>query len=78
MRKQLHKYSLVALFVLVGFGVGHSTVGAASPGSGTTEPEAACSKAGDDGDRAAAGTMSSPYYCVCCDATGDARCCSRC
>lgn len=78
MRKQIHMYSLVALFVLAGFGVVHSAVSASDPGSVTPEPEAACSKADDDGDRATASAMSSPYYCICCDNTGDARCCSKC
>ena len=78
MRKTLQKYSIAALITLAGFGIGHSTVRASSPDPGAPERETACSKTGDAGGRATASAMSSPYYCVCCDATGDARCCSKC
>jgi hypothetical protein len=60
----LPRFALAALFALAGLGAAHSSVQASSlaPVSEGSTCEAA----------------SSPYYCICCDTTGNASCCSKC
>ena len=88
MRKKLYRYSIAGLFTLVGIGAGHSTVRASDlepteldrtrTGSDATP---ACSKATNEtseADGATASAEPNPYYCICCDATGNGSCCAKC
>lgn len=88
MSNEFYRYTLAGLFALAGIGAGHSTVRASDvdprseDGSSAAELDAepACSNPGDTDElgRATTSAMSSPYYCICCEATGNGSCCSKC
>ncbi len=63
----LAKFALAALFALAA----HSSVQASSLAPVSEGPTC-------EADASTASAASSPYYCVCCDATGNASCCSKC
>lgn len=81
MRKEFYGYSLAALFTLAGIGAGHSTVRASDLEPTELDVKPRCSKAtGDPGETAGATAtaLPSPYYCICCEATGNGSCCAKC
>lgn len=84
MRNTITRYSLAGLFTLIGLGAAHSTVQASDPGPAAdpTKLDAprSCTKAGHGAGELARATSAapSPYWCICCEATGSGSCCSKC
>lgn len=81
MRKKLYRYSIAGLFTLVGIGAGHSTVRASDLEPTELDAKPRCSRtanATDESDGATARAEPNPYYCICCDATGNGSCCAKC